>query len=298
MIDVRTAVFPVGGWGTRFLPATKAMPKEMLPVGDKPLIQHAVEEAREAGIEKLVFVTSRGKNAIEDHFDRSLELEQILKKSNKIDSLNVLKDAFPGTGKAVFIRQDEAKGLGHAVWCARHVVGDEPFAVLLPDDWIQPKPDQKKTLQQMIDHLDHPQNAMVAAMEVPTTEISRYGVIDPLSETESLIQIKGLVEKPDPKEAPSNLAIVGRYILPGSIFQLLENQQAGAGGEIQLTDAIMRLTEQANVYGYRFSGRRLDCGHPLGFQMANAAYTLASSDMQAAFQTFLQHEIDHPWSKA
>ncbi|WP_169568589.1 UTP--glucose-1-phosphate uridylyltransferase GalU [Sneathiella limimaris] len=274
---VRKAVFPVGGLGTRFLPATKAMPKEMLPVVDKPLIQYAVDEAREAGIEEFIFVTGRGKVTIEDHFDRSYELESVLEERNKEVALNTLADSMPPTGTVAYIRQREPLGLGHAVWCAKRYVGDEPFAVILADDLILSK---TPCLGQMINTRDEMGGGNVlAAMEVPHEHTSRYGIIKPGFDDEKKVEIKHLIEKPDPKDAPSNLAVIGRYVLEPQVFDLLENQARGAGNEIQLTDALSNLLKTSPFYGLRFEGTRYDCGDKIGFLQANIAFALERSDM-------------------
>ena len=266
---VRKAVFPVGGLGTRFLPATKAMPKEMLPVVDKPLIQYAVEEAIAAGIEELIFVTGRGKSIIEDHFDRSFELEETLRtRGLKVDHVTLgVPKLSPGS--VTYTRQQEPLGLGHAVWCARHLIQDEPFAVLLADDFIHsPTP----CLQQMIDI--YQEGVMTAVMNVDPAHVHLYGIIDVASEYGSLVKIRNMVEKPAHNQAPSSLAIIGRYILDARIFNALASQEKGAGGEIQLTDALASLIHQLPFYGFRFDGKRYDCGTKSGLLLASLAVAL------------------------
>ncbi len=278
MIRIRKAIFPVAGLGTRFLPATKAIPKEMLPVVDRPLIQHVVDEAREAGIEHFIFVTGRNKSVIEDHFDRQFELEVTLNERGKKAELALLSDALPEAGTASFTRQQSPLGLGHAVWCARELVGREPFAILLPDVLVQ---HSRGCLAQMVDaaqQLDGCAN-VVAVEQVPPERISSYGVVGVGQRTGKLFRITGMVEKPKASEAPSNLAITGRYILQPQIFDLLEHQAAGAGGEIQLTDAMLALAREQPFYGYEFEGRSFDCGSKIGFLAANVAFALARPDM-------------------
>ncbi len=273
---VRKAIFPVGGLGTRFLPATKAMPKEMLPVVDKPLIQYAVEEARAAGIEQFIFVTGRGKTAIEDHFDYSSELHHILVSRDKQDLWKMLESTMMPVGQVAYTRQPEPLGLGHAVWCARDLVRDEPFAVLRADDLIlSPEP----CLKQMIDAHKTAGGNMVAVMDVAREHTSRYGIVDPDSEKGRLVGVKGLVEKPRPANAPSTLAVIGRYILQPEVFFNLNRQERGAGGEIQLTDALADLIGAMPFNGYRFEGRRFDCGDKVGFLEANIAFALERPDM-------------------
>lgn len=275
---VRKAVFPVGGLGTRFLPATKAMPKEMLPVVDKPLIQYAVEEARDAGIEEFIFVTGRGKTIIEDHFDRSYELESVLNERHKDDVLREITESVPKAGSIAYIRQQEPLGLGHAVWCAKRLVGDEPFAVILADDLIladTPCLAQMTAAREKIGG-----GNMLAVMEVPKEHTSRYGILSPGKEEKNLIEIKGLIEKPAPADAPSNLAVIGRYILEPNIFDLLENQARGAGNEIQLTDALSTMLGGDPFFGMKFDGTRYDCGDKIGFLEANIAFALQREDMK------------------
>ena len=280
MTRIRKAIFPVAGLGTRFLPATKAMPKEMLPVVDRPLIQHVVDEAREAGIEHFIFVTGRNKSVIEDHFDRQFELEVTLTERGKTAELELLSDAMPEAGTASFTRQQSPLGLGHAVWCARELVGHEPFALLLPDVLVQ---HERGCLAQMIDAaqtLDGNAN-IVAVEEVPAERISMYGVVGVGARKGKAFSISKMVEKPGKAEAPSNLAITGRYILQPQIFELLGQQAAGTGGEIQLTDAMLALARTQPFYGLQFEGRSFDCGSKIGFLAANVAYALARPDLAA-----------------
>jgi UTP--glucose-1-phosphate uridylyltransferase len=282
---VRKAVFPVAGLGTRFLPATKAMPKEMLTVVDRPLIQYAVDEAREAGIEEFIFVTGRGKAALEDHFDHAYELEDTLKQRNKEAELEGLASWQPAPGQVAYTRQQTPLGLGHAVLCARHLVGDEPFAVLLPDDLVLA---QKGCLKQMIEVFnDRPAN-IVAIEEVPREHTNRYGVLDVASDDGKLVKVKGVVEKPQPKDAPSTLTIIGRYVLEPQVFDHLTQIGRGAGGEIQLTDGLARLiADKRPFFGLRFDGKRFDCGDKIGFFEANLAFALARPDMRESIQRIL-----------
>ena len=287
MTPIRKAVFPVAGLGTRFLPATKAMPKEMLTVVDRPLIQHVVDEAREAGIEHLIFVTGRNKNIIEDHFDRQIELEATLRERNKTADLALLEEHLPGAGTASFTRQQSPLGLGHAVWCARELVGREPFALLLPDVLIKAP---QSCLAQMIDAYATIGEAanLIAVEEVPKDQVSSYGVVGVGERRGRSFRIAGMVEKPKPADAPSNLIITGRYILQPEIFDLLADQQSGAGGEIQLTDALLRLLRTQPGYGFQFEGRTFDCGSKIGFLAANVAYALARDDIAPAFREELR----------
>jgi len=273
---IRKAVFPVAGLGTRFLPATKAMPKEMLTLVDRPLIQHAVDEARAAGIEQFIFVTSRGKGALEDHFDQSNDLKRTLEARNKKRELELLQTTEIDSGQLLFTRQKEPRGLGHAVWCARHLVGDEPFAILLADDVILAK---KPCLKQMVEAYNDIGGNMVAVVDVPREQTNRYGILDVASDDGKLVSIKGLVEKPAPEKAPSTLSIIGRYILQPEIFRELENQKSGAGGEIQLTDSMERLINNQPFHGLRYEGTRYDCGDKVGFIEANVAFALAHPDI-------------------
>ncbi len=287
MTRVRKAVFPVAGLGTRFLPATKAMPKEMLTVVDRPVLQHVVDEAREAGIEHFIFVTGRNKGVIEDHFDRQYELEETLKARGKKTELSLLEADLPAAGTTSFTRQQSPLGLGHAVWCARDLVGDEPFALMLPDVLVQAK---RGCLGQMVDlygELGGKPN-IVAVEEVPMERISSYGVVGVSERKGKSFRITGMVEKPKPDKAPSNLIITGRYILQPEIFQVLATQETGAGGEIQVTDAMLRLMESQPFHGYQFDGRTYDCGSKLGFLAANVAYALARPELAAEFRTEIE----------
>lgn len=276
-LRVRKAVFPVAGLGTRFLPATKVMPKEMLPLVDKPLIQYAIEEARAAGIEDFAFVSSMGKSMMEDHFDVPPVLYETLRERGKTVELEIVKAAEIEAGRLAVFRQHRPLGLGHAVWCARHFVGDEPFAVILPDDVIQA---ERPCLAQMTEHYHAAGGGiLVAVEEVPREHVNRYGVLDIDGAIGKLTKVKGLVEKPKPEVAPSNLSIIGRYILPPSIFAALERHEKGAGGEIQLTDAMARLIGQEPVHGFSFDGRRFDCGNKVGFIAATLSFALKRPDM-------------------
>jgi UTP--glucose-1-phosphate uridylyltransferase len=282
---VRKAVFPVGGLGTRFLPATKAMPKEMLTLVDKPLIQYAVEEAAAAGIEEFILVTSRAKSAMEDHFDYPYELAKTLEERGKNAELEALEKMLPAAGKVVYTRQQKPLGLGHAVWCARDLIGDEPFAVLLPDDVIL---GQKPCLRQMVEAHDETQGNIVAVMEVPREHTKRYGVLDIAKDEGKLVSVKGLVEKPDPSVAPSTLTIIGRYILQPEIWTHLDRHEKGAGGEIQLTDAMAKLIGGKPFHGLRFEGTRYDCGDKIGWLEANVAYALARPELAPAMKDILK----------
>lgn len=284
-MKVRKAVFPVAGLGTRFLPATKAMPKEMLPLVDKPIIQYAVEEALASGIEEIIFVTGKGKSALEDHFDRSYQLEDTLRERGKDMLLRVVEAVVPATGTIVYTRQNDPLGLGHAIWCARNIVGDEPFAVLLADDVIQ---SDVPVLAQMIQEFDRLRASIVATMEVAPEETSRYGIIDPKQCMGRVVHVKGLVEKPRMEDAPSNFAIVGRYILTPKIFEILGRGIVGAGNEIQITDAMSILLEKQPVFGYKFEGKRFDCGDKAGWQMANIAFSMERPELREELLPFLQ----------
>jgi UTP--glucose-1-phosphate uridylyltransferase len=287
MKPIRKAVFPVAGLGTRFLPATKAIPKEMLTVVDRPLIQHVVDEAREAGIEHFIFVTGRAKSPIEDHFDRQFELEATLRERRKTAELTLLEQDLPAAGATSFTRQQSPLGLGHAVWCARELVGREPFALLLPDVLVQGKP---SCLAQMIGAYKELNEAanIIAVEEVPQDQVSSYGVVGVGERKGRSRRITSMVEKPKPAEAPSNLIITGRYILQPEIFDLLAHQQTGAGGEIQVTDAILRLLETQPGYAFQFEGRTFDCGSKLGFLSANVAYALARPDIAKELRPVLK----------
>ena len=288
MVRVRKAIFPVGGLGTRFLPATKAMPKEMLPVVDKPLIQYAVEEAQAAGIDQLIFVTGRDKTAIEDHFDHSFELEQTLEARQKTAELDELRRWLPKAGTTAYTRQQEPLGLGHAVWCARHLVGNEPFAVLLADDLILSK---TPCLKQMVDAYPEVRGNMVAVMDVPKEHTKRYGILDIGRDDGRFVQVKGMVEKPKIDKAPSTLAVIGRYILEPAVFDHLDRQTRGAGNEVQLTDAMIPLIGRSPFHGFRFEGKRFDCGDKLGFFEANIAFAMAREDLSADAKEILRSYI-------
>jgi len=281
---VKTAVFPVAGLGTRFLPATKAMPKEMLTVVDRPLIQYAVDEAREAGITHFVFVTGRNKGVIEDHFDRQFELETTLELRGKTKALAELQRDLPSAGRTSFTRQQEPLGLGHAVWCAREIVGNEPFALLLPDMLFK---GQRGVLKQMIEAYEETGGNMIAVEEVPHQEVSSYGVVGRGEGTDTSFRITEMVEKPAPADAPSNLIISGRYILQPEIFSLLADQPRGAGGEIQLTDAMQTLMKTQPFAGVKYEGQSFDCGSKIGFLTANVAYALDREDIGDGFLTAL-----------
>jgi UTP--glucose-1-phosphate uridylyltransferase len=291
MPRIRKAIFPVAGLGTRFLPATKAIPKEMLPVVDRPLIQHVVDEARQAGIEHFIFVTGRNKSVIEDHFDRQFELEVALKERGKTGDLALLTQDLPDAGSVSFTRQQSPLGLGHAVWCARELVGHEPFALLLPDVLVQHK---KGCLAQMIDaanSLDAKAN-VIAVEEVPPDRIHMYGVVGVGASRGKAFEITKMVEKPAPANAPSNLIITGRYILQPEIFGLLAKQSAGTGGEIQLTDAMIQLARSQPFYGLKFEGRSFDCGSKIGFLTANISYALARDNISLTLRGELQRLLD------
>jgi UTP--glucose-1-phosphate uridylyltransferase len=279
---VRKAVFPVAGLGTRLLPATKSIPKEMITVVDRPLIQYAVDEAREAGMEELIFVTGRGKSALVDYFDQAYELEATFKAKGK--SLDVLAPSNAKFGEVVTVRQQQPLGLGHAVWCARHIVGDEPFAVLLPDELMVGKPN---CLAQMMEAYEEVGGNIVAALEVPDSETHKYGVVDPGATRGALTEIRGLVEKPAPGTAPSNLMLPGRYILQPEVMRALDAQEKGTGGEIQLTDAMARLIGEQPFHAFRFEGDRYDCGNAAGFVIANLAMALQRADVAPAVREFL-----------
>jgi UTP--glucose-1-phosphate uridylyltransferase len=285
MQAIRKAVFPVAGLGTRFLPATKAMPKEMLPVVDRPLIQHVVDEARAAGIEHFIFVTGRNKAVIEDHFDRQFELEHTLTERQRRNDLELLARDLPGPGTASFTRLQQPLGLGHAVWCARELVGREPFALLLPDVLVQHEPG---CLAQMIDAARNIERANVIAVErVPPERVHMYGVVGIGEREGDLFSLTQMVEKPSPETAPSNLIITGRYILQPEIFDILASEKRGAGGEIQLTDAMIELARTQPFYALEFEGRSFDCGSKVGFLAANIAYALERSDIAAAVRAEL-----------
>lgn len=282
---IRKAVFPVAGLGTRFLPATKASPKEMLPIVDKPLIQYAVEEAVAAGIDTMIFVTSRTKRAIEDHFDKAYEMETELAIRGKTEVLKILQDVVPSNVTCVYIRQAEALGLGHAVNCAASVVGDEPFAVVLADDMIDDGP--RGCLKQMVEIYDEWQCSILGTEKVHPSETASYGIVDAQSIRPGLAKLEGIVEKPKPEDAPSNQAVVGRYILTPGIFERLDNVKRGAGGEIQLTDAIAMLLQDEPVLSFEFEGKRYDCGSKLGYLMATVEQGLKHDELRESFKAYL-----------
>lgn len=282
---ITKAIFPVAGSGTRFLPATKAIPKEILTLVDRPLIQYAIDEARAAGIEEFIFVTSRGKSALEDYFDHAPNLEDSLKKKGKTDLLETLQATNMDSGAIAYCRQNQPLGLGHAVWCARRLVGNDPFAVILTDDVIA---GDVPCLKQMIDAYDEVGGCMVATMDVPRNKVGAYGVLDPAHQDGRLIRAKGIVEKPDPAVAPSTQAVVGRYILTTDVMRSLNAKKVGAGGEIQLTDAIAAEIDAGRpVHGLNFDGKRYDCGSKAGFLQATVAFGLKRPDLQAEFQDYL-----------
>jgi UTP--glucose-1-phosphate uridylyltransferase len=282
---VTKAIFPVAGLGTRFLPATKSVPKEIMTLVDRPLIQYAIDEARAAGIKEFIFVTSRGKGALEDYFDHSPQLENELRKKGKQDLLDILKSTNMDSGAIAYMRQHKALGLGHAVWCARRLIGNEPFAVILPDDVIAA---EKPCLQQMVEAYEETGGNMVAAMEVPQEKASSYGVLDIKQDMGSMVSVNGMVEKPESGSEPSNLAVIGRYILSPHVLKNLNKIKSGAGGEIQLTDAIAQeIGTDRGVYGYRFRGQRFDCGSKSGFLQATVAFGLSRSELRDDLYAYL-----------
>ena len=286
---VTKAIFPVAGLGTRFLPATKSVPKEIMTLVDRPLVQYAIDEARAAGIKEFIFVTSRGKSALEDYFDHSPILEQELRRKDKLDLLETLRQTDMESGAIAYIRQHKAMGLGHAVWCARRLIANEPFAVILPDDVIAA---EKPCLQQMVEAYAETGGNMVAAMEVPPEKTSSYGILDIEGDMGSVVTVKGMVEKPKKEEAPSNLAVIGRYILNQSVMRNLNRMKQGAGGEIQLTDAIAEdVNSGVGVYGYRFRGQRFDCGSKAGFLQATVAFALARDELKYELAEFLEEMV-------
>ncbi|MBD0866621.1 MAG: UTP--glucose-1-phosphate uridylyltransferase GalU [Rhodobacteraceae bacterium] len=286
---VTKAIFPVAGLGTRFLPATKSVPKEIMTLVDRPLVQYAIDEARAAGIEEFIFVTSRGKSALEDYFDHSPILEQELLRKGRTDLLDALKQTDMESGQIAYIRQHKPMGLGHAVWCARQLIADEPFAVILPDDVIAA---EKPCLQQMIEAYEETGGNMVAAMEVPHEKTSSYGVLDAAEDRGSVVSIKDMVEKPKADEAPSNLAVIGRYILSPSVMQNLHEMKEDTGGEIQLTDAIAEdIAAGGNAFGYLFRGQRFDCGSKAGFLQATVAFGLARDDLRDDLMNYLAEMV-------
>jgi UTP--glucose-1-phosphate uridylyltransferase len=288
MRKVTKAVFPVAGLGTRFLPATKANPKEMLPVVDKPLIQYAVEEAISAGITELIFVTSSSKRAIEDHFDSNYELEASLLERGKYDLLSIVQDILPEGISCAYIRQKSPRGLGHAVLCAKQLITDEPFAVLLADDLIDGQP--KPCLQQMLDIFHENGSSVIAVEKIPPQETHRYGVVA-VNSSEPITRVHGIVEKPQPQNAPSDLGVVGRYILTPRILSLLETTPQGSGGEIQLTDGIAKLLQEESVYTCRFQGKRYDCGSKIGYLEATVAYALKHPELAEEFKQCLSEYV-------
>ena len=285
-ITITKAVFPVAGLGTRFLPATKANPKEMLPIVDKPLIQYAAEEAIAAGVNELIFVTSSSKRAIEDHFDKNYEMETELERKGKKKLLEIVRSVVPPEVSCVYVRQPEALGLGHAVLCAKSVVGNEPFAVILADDLIDGN--GTSCMEQMVSTFEYNRCSVLGVEEVPKEDTGKYGIVasDPI--TDGLNRVSAIVEKPNPEDAPSNLAVVGRYILTPRIFTLLETTQRGAGGEIQLTDAIAALLKEEQVLAYQFKGKRYDCGSKLGYLKATVEYALQHAELADEFRAYLQ----------
>ena len=286
---VTKAIFPVAGLGTRFLPATKSVPKEIMTLVDRPLIQYAIDEARAAGIKEFIFVTSRGKGALEDYFDHSPQLESELKKKGKTELLEILKATNMDSGEIAYIRQHKALGLGHAVWCARRLIANEPFAVILPDDVIAA---EKPCLQQMIEAYGETGGSMVAAMEVPPEKASAYGMLDVKDDMGTMVSVNGMVEKPAPGTAPSNLAVIGRYILSPRVLQNLNKMKSGAGGEIQLTDAIAEeINNDRDVYGFRFRGQRFDCGSKAGFLQATVSFGLARDELKDELSRYLREII-------
>jgi len=283
---VTTAIFPVAGMGTRFLPATKSVPKEIMTLVDRPLIQYAIDEARAAGITEFIFVTSRGKGALEDYFDLAPNLEEELRRKGKDDLLKVLEETNMDSGAIAYVRQHNALGLGHAVWCARRLIGDQPFAVILPDDVIAA---EKPCLQQMVEAYQETGGNMVAAMEVAPEKTSSYGILDVVSDEGNLLEVKGMVEKPKVEDTPSNLAVIGRYILAPTVLKNLDEMKKGAGGEIQLTDAIAADLDQGRkVHGYRFAGQRFDCGSKSGFLQATVSYGLARAELRDDLAAYLK----------
>jgi len=287
---ITKAIFPVAGLGTRFIPATKSVPKEIMTLVDRPLIQYAIDEARAAGIKEFIFVTSRGKGALEDYFDEAPQLEQTLRKKGKDELLEILQSTNMESGAIAYIRQHKALGLGHAVWCARRLISNEPFAVILPDDVIAA---EKPCLQQMVEAYEESPGCMVAAMEVPQSQTSAYGILDVAEDMGARVSVKGMVEKPDVDKAPSNLAVIGRYILTPDVLRNLNKKKSGAGGEIQLTDGIAdEIQEGRPVYGYRFQGQRFDCGSKSGFLQATVSFGLDRPELRDDLMGYLQHVVN------
>ena len=294
MRKVKKAVFPVAGFGSRFLPATKAQPKEMLPIVDKPLIQYAVEEAVAAGLTELIFITGRGKRAIEDHFDKAYELESELESAGKTELLNKIQEIVPPHVSCVYIRQQEQLGLGHAVLCAQSVIGDdEPFAVILADDFMDARPGHPNVIEQMMSVYEREGHNVLAVLRVPTEKTRNYGVVASSPYMQNLEFVSDIVEKPLPENAPSNMAVVGRYILNGSIFRHLAGLEKGSGGEIQLTDGIAALLKHERVLAYRYHGRRYDCGSKLGYLMATVVMGLKHPEVMKEFGAFIS-ELNLP----
>ena len=286
---ITKAIFPVAGLGTRFLPATKSVPKEIMTLVDRPLIQYAIDEARDAGIKEFIFVTSRGKSALEDYFDHAHQLEHDLASKGKTDLLDVLKATNMDSGQIAYLRQHKALGLGHAVWCARRMIHDEPFAVILPDDVIAA---EKPCLKQMVEAYEDTGGSMVATMEVPPEKAHAYGVLDVADDRGAVVKAKGMVEKPAPGTEPSNLAVIGRYILHPNVLTSLNSMEAGAGGEIQLTDAIAKeIGTERGVYGYRFNGQRFDCGSKAGFLQATVSFGLSRPELRDELRDYLQEVL-------
>lgn len=286
---ITKAIFPVAGLGTRFLPATKSVPKEIMTLVDRPLIQYAIDEAREAGIEEFIFVTSRGKSALEDYFDHAHQLEHDLASKGKTDLLDILKATNMDSGQIAYLRQHKALGLGHAVWCARRMIHNEPFAVILPDDVIAA---EKPCLKQMVEAYEETGGSMVATMEVPPEKAHAYGVLDVAEDHGAVVKAKGMVEKPAPGTEPSNLAVIGRYILHPNVLTSLNSKEAGAGGEIQLTDAIAKeIGTERGVYGYRFNGQRFDCGSKAGFLQATVSFGLSRLELRDELRDYLQEVL-------
>ncbi|MEL7256617.1 MAG: UTP--glucose-1-phosphate uridylyltransferase GalU [Pseudomonadota bacterium] len=284
------AIFPVAGMGTRFLPATKSVPKEIMTLVDRPLVQYAIDEARAAGIKEFIFVTSRGKGALEDYFDNAPQLEQELRKKGKDELLEILRSTNMDSGEIAYTRQNKPLGLGHAVWCARRLIANEPFAVILPDDVIAA---DKPCLQQMVEAYEETGGNIVAAMEVPDEQTSSYGMLDIKDDMGKIVSTKGMVEKPTLGESPSNLAVIGRYILTPTVLQKLNKKKTGAGGEIQLTDAIADARQEGEeVYGYRFDGRRFDCGSKSGFLQATVAFALDRPELRDDLWGFLSEMVN------
>ncbi len=288
---ITKAVFPVAGLGTRFLPATKANPKEMLSIVDKPLIQYAVEEAIDAGIETLIFITGRNKHCIQDHFDKAYELETELEKKGKVEQVNELKSLLPTHVSCVFIRQSEALGLGHAVNCAKPIIGNEPFVVLLADDLVRNK-GNKSCTQQLIELFNKQQASILAVEPVAKKETDKYGIVSINPQNDVIGNLVSIVEKPKPENAPSNLAVIGRYVFTPSIFKHLDNLAKGAGGEIQLTDAIAKLLQEEDILSYKFEGKRYDCGSKLGYLIANVEYALLHPEIGSDFLHYLKKELN------